>query len=382
MEKFNARGQVVFVEPKWVTGETCLFMLKGQITYYDALKKLSKLRKKFLTRLEETGFVITHDKINIDENVVCLTMNDRAICDYDKNVDFYKEQFDKRIFSAGGEKFNYPYTLTMEEYFKKPFFPAVFKNELANGGIDKFLIETMEQVEIIKKFYNDFSNSKEYNQAFRYSIFQQLIETPTKHKTYMRVLMSASGDVMGASLKYSKLEEEKRLPKGIFEKYFWCNNSEYFLGCNGMFNYYSQGGNISFCQPKYSSEKKEILELHGIDPNNPKVPDDVLEVASSIVSKCNRELGIICGIDFILNKHDNKWYYLENQAFPAVDEWADTKDIRMPKINNVNSYIDYFAIELDARYEALMLYTKKKLSSSKIKKRVLSKPEKNNTQED
>lgn len=362
MSEFNAMGQVVFVEPTWVTGETCLFGINDRFIYLDAKNKLSKLRRDFLTRLESDGFVITYDKKNMDDNVVCLIMDDLAICDDNQTIDFYKKNFDKRIFEAGGEKINYPHSLTMEEYFKNPFFPAVFKNELTNGGVDKFLIETKEQLEIIKKFYNDFSSNKEYAEAFSCSIFQQLIETPTKYKTYMRVLMSTSGDVMGASLKYSKMEEGKRSPKGLFEKYFWDTNSEYFLGCNGMFNYYSEGGNISFCQPRYSSDKKEILECHGIDSNNPKVPDDVLEVASSIVSKCNKELGIMCGIDFILNKYDNKWYYLENQAFPAIEEWADTKDIRIPRCKNTNDYIKYCAIELEARYEALMLYMKKKLS--------------------
>lgn len=172
--------------------------------------------------------------------------------------------------------------------------------------------------------------------------------------------MSASGNVMGASLKYSKMIDKKREPQGILEKYFWNEKSKYFLNCSGMFNYYSEGGSISFSQPRYSSEKKDILKAHEIDPNNPAIPSDVLEVATSIARKCNRELGIMCGIDFILNEEDNKWYYLEIQAFPAIDEWADEKGIRVPNVNSINDYVKYCTLELEARYEALMMYMAKK----------------------
>jgi len=291
-------------------------------------------------------------------------MDDLAIFDKEVDIDVYKKEFDKRMFKAGGDKLNYPKSLTAQEYFNNPFFPAVFKNELANGGVDKFLIETPEQLEIIKKLYNDFSNDKTYMETFSCSIFQQLIETPTKYQTYMRLLMSASGDVMGASLKYSKINEAQRKPEGIFEKYFWDESSPYFLNCKGMFNYYSDGGNISLPQPKYSDEKKDILKAHGIDSSNPTIPNDILEVASSIAQKCNRELGIMCGIDFILNERDNKWYYLEIQAFPAIEEWAVTRNVRVPNVKSVNDYIKYCAVELEARHDALMMYMNKKLEST------------------
>ena len=90
------------------------------------------------------------------------------------------------------------------------------------------------------------------------------------------------------------------------------------------------------------------------------------------MQKCNKELGIICGIDFIFNKEDNKWYYLENQAFPAIEEWADAKNIRTNKVNNVNDYIKYCTLELEARYDALMMYMNKKLNpqNNEVKKLV------------
>ena len=176
----------------------------------------------------------------------------------------------------------------------------------------------------------------------------------------MRILMSASGDVLGASLRYSKANFQKRVPKGVFESYFWNEDSEYFLNCSGMFNYYSDSGTISFSQPKYSDEKKEILKAHGIDSSHPEIPSDLVEISSNIARRCNQELGIICGIDFIFNERDNKWYYLEIQAFPAIEEWAFPRDISVGKIKNVDDYVKYLILELDARYESLMLYMNRK----------------------
>lgn len=359
---FNANGQVVYVDPNWVSGETCVFNIHNLILRAHAKKELSKIRTSFISHLEKEGFVITYNKEDITDDTISLIMDNQAICDDSVDLGEYKKKFDQRMFEAGGSKLNYPYSLSMEEYFERPFYPAVFKNESTNGGVDKFLIETPEQVEVIKKFYADFMPNKEYAAAFSCSIFQELIETPTDDKTYMRVLMAASGDLMGASLKYSRVGMQSRESVGLFEKYFWDENSEYFLNCTGMFNYYSCGGNISFSQPKYSRENRSILLAHGIDPDNVVVPEEVLEVASLIARKCNRELGIMCGIDFILSKRDDKWYYLEIQAFPAIDEWASTKGIRKIKVNSVDDYINCCKIELEARYEALMLCMRKKIS--------------------
>lgn len=368
---FNVQGQVVFVEPSWVTGETCLYNITNRFEYFQAKERLTKVRKDFLLRLEQEGFSVTLDKKDITDDTICLIMNDTAICDKEVALETYKKQFDKRMFEAGGKNLNYPFLLTTEEYFERPFFPAVFKNEATNGGVDKFLIETEEQVEIIKKFYKDYQSNPKIKEAFGSCIFQQLLETPTDYKTYIRVLMASSGDVMGASLKYSKVDMQKRKPLGLFEQIFLDESSAYFIDSSSMFNYYSGGGNISFSQPKYSLLKQEILKAHGIDPEHPTVPNEVLEVASSISENCNEELGIMCGFDFMLNEKDNKWYYLENQAFPAIEEWADMKGISLPKVKTVNDYIKYLIFELEARHDALIMYTnKKKMEKDEENKKV------------
>lgn len=362
MNAFDAKGMVVFVEPTWITGETCLFNVTDPYTYRYAINQFTKMRKDFLLRLEKEGFVITYDKHHKD--AIYLIMNDEAVCVPSLDLDVYKKEFDKKIFEAGGEKLNYPKSVTMEEFFKIPFFPAVLKNELMNAGIDKILIENEQQLAKVKEFYDDFKDNPKFWDTFKNTIFQKYLKSPGQYKSYMRVLMNAAGNVMGTSLKYSKTEENNRELKGVFEVALLSNNSKYYIGAKRMFNYYSDGGSISFCQPKYNSEKEQVLKLHGIDCTNPTIPEDVMEVAKNIATKCNDALGIMCGIDFMYNELDGKWYYLEVQAFPSIDEWLDKKRQKTIKVKGIDDYIKYNSIELEARHEALLDCANKKLKET------------------
>ena len=370
MENFNANGQLVFVEPEWITGKTCLFTITNNRDYITGMIGLTKIRKEFIKRLESEGFVITHDKHDTKSDVIYLNMNNEAISFDNDDIADYKKLLDERVFDAGGEKLYYPYSLKFEEYLNNPFYPAVLKNELMNGGKDKFFIETPKQFEIVKKFYDRYKEDDRLKPSFDCSIFQQFIKTPTEHKTYMRVLMSASGDVLGASLKYSRASVEVRPAAGTFEKFFWDKKSEFYLNCKGMFNYYSGGGDINFGKNRLNYEEREILIAHGINPDNPIVPEDVLEVSANIAVKCNKEIGILCGLDFIYNEKDKKWYYLEMQAFPAIDEWAIPRKIKIKEVRDIRDYIKMNALDLEARHEALMLCMAKKLNKEEYQKLV------------
>lgn len=359
-------GQKVYVEKTWVTGETCLYPITNQIEYLQAKKYITKIRTNFIQKIQEEGYEITYEKDEIDDNTICLIMDDTAICKEQIDISEYKKRFDQKIKEGAGSNFHYPYSLRISDYFNHPFFPAVFKNELTNGGEDKFLIEEQQQLDMIKSFYEQYHKNPKYQHALDCSIFQQYLETPSKYNTYLRVLVAASGDILGASLKYSA-RTTKSDTSGLLEQVFLNPDSKYFLNAKKMFNYYSGGGNISFCQPRYSEEKTKILKEHGIDPTNPKVPEEVFDVCKNIMENCHREIGVLCGIDFMLNKEDNHWYYLENQAFPAIEEWAQTKGISIPSSHNIKGYLKYLELELEPRKEALTLFANKKKNQVKVK---------------
>lgn len=370
MNNFDAKGQILYVDPAWLTGQTCLFNVKDPIDYKYASEKLLKMRSDFINELMNEGFVITYDCWDKRDNIISLTMNPVEVCDFSvTDSREYKKIIDRYTFDAAGEKLNYPFSLSITDYFNNPFYPSVLKNELLNGGKDKILIERPAQVEIFKKYYNQNKFKSRYFDSFNNTIFQQLIETPTKYKTYMRVLISASGDVMGASLKYSKPCAPALKMEGVFEKELLNPKSEFYINATKMFNYYSGGGNIQFCDYNLIKEEKKILKAHGIDPNNMCVPEEVLEVSKNIAQRCSKAFGVILGIDFILNEADNKWYYLENQAYPAIDEWLATRGIRGIEINSIKDFVAYNRLEIEARHESLRLIMQRKFSEEYSKKR-------------
>lgn len=344
----------IYIEKMWVSGDTC-------IDTHDYFKDLaakstiSKKRKEFIENLKKEDFDITFNKEDIDEDTICLIMDDTSVCEEEISLDEYKKLFDKKIRENAGENFHYPHSLRILDYFEDPFFPAVFKNEIENGGVDKFLIEDINQLEKLKSFYDKYHDNPKYKEALDCTILQQYIETPSKYASYLRVLAAGSGDVMGASLKYSSRTYSQSTLDGLFEKVFLNPNSKYFIDAKKMFNYYSGGQNIYFSQPSYSNEKVKILKEHNFDVNNLVLPDSILDVLKNIMEKCNREIGVMCGVDFMLNKNDNKWYYLENQAFPAIEEWAQAKRVSLPTSHTMKGYLELLEIELQARYEALML---------------------------
>lgn len=343
----------IFVEEKWISGDTCVFTIPNQFDKINVKNALHKMREPFVEKLKAEGHTIITNRDEIDEDTICLIMNCDALVKDPETIGEVMEAFHKKIAQSAGPNFHFPISVPIEEYFANPFFPAVFKNELQNGGKDKFLISTPEQVGIIKYFYEQNKGDKNVLEAFNNCIIQQFIETPTKYATYMRVLANGAGEVMGANLKCSRTDFEKSELKSDFERIFLDPNSKYYLNTTKMFNYYSGGLEIGLSQPKYSSDKRDILIAHGFDMDNVRLPDEVADVVKNIMRNCNQEVGVMCGIDFILNAADGHWYYLENQAFPAIEEWAKPKGITIPGNHKLSGYIRYNEIELQAREEAL-----------------------------
>ncbi len=371
----------IFVEKEWISGDTCVLTIPNTFDKIAVKNALCKIRTPFVEKLKSEGYEIFTNRDEIDENTICLIMNCDSLVKDPQSFEEIKEAFQHKIVESAGPNFHFPHSVTLEEYFKSPFLPAVFKNEFQNGGKDKFLISTPEQIAIIKHFYETHQDDEEIMEAFKNCIIQQLIETPTQYATYMRVLANGAGEVMGANLKCSKMTFEKSKLNSLFEEIFLDPQSKYYLNTTKMFNYYSGGLEISLSQPKYSDEKKEILIAHGFDMDNLKLPEEVEDVVKNIMHKCNEEVGVMCGIDFILNAEDGHWYYLENQAFPAIEEWAKPRGITIPGSHNLKSYIRYNEIELQAREEALRAtinYYKQHNNDSNSGVKLTIKPPKDN----
>ncbi len=66
------------------------------------------------------------------------------------------------------------------------------------------------------------------------------------------------------------------------------------------------------------------------------------------------------------------WYYLENQAFPAIEEWAWERNIKVPKGTTIKGFLEYLELDLQARYEALNLLVAKRKQRNQEQRLVLS----------
>lgn len=88
---------------------------------------------------------------------------------------------------------------------------------------------------------------------------QAICSGVSEQKEYKREfdrIMFTSGDVLGATLRYSNRYAERRKTDGVFEQFFWNEQSEYFMNCKGMFNYYSSRDSIIPSHRRMGNEQK------------------------------------------------------------------------------------------------------------------------------
>lgn len=282
-----------------------------------------------------------------------------------------------------------------------PALPLVLKNEESQGGMEKFLINKPEQLEILKRFYyeiNPYARKKtieKVKQKFSYykdlefdengrsnkgicidfvdykkefhenMIIQKYIKTPTQYNTSLRVLTSSSGDILCSSLKYSDtaIIKDKKY-HGLFDRYLSDPLSPYFLGGESIISNTVAGGkSILLGKDNYSKHEQEILIAHGIVPNNANVPKNVMTACANIAVNCSREIGAICGIDFIFDEEERSWKYLEEHEYPMLYSYAEKYNLPYD-CNVVDFYTTNQLLDMNVRLHALALTMQKKLSIS------------------
>ncbi len=143
----------IFIANEWITGNCERIEVPDEITKLYLKNILKSKRWDFVENLVQRGYVIITNPCDIDEDTICFTLD--ITNGIKSNIDKINEkrEFDKRIMANGGKHFHFPRTLRIIDYFNTPFFPAVFKNELRNGGVDKFLIESPRQLATIRDFF-------------------------------------------------------------------------------------------------------------------------------------------------------------------------------------------------------------------------------------
>ena len=208
--------------------------------------------------------------------------------------------------------------------------PFVFKNENQNGGREKFLIATEKDYENLMNTCNFLLKEDLValnNNDIRYFIdykkylesgftIQEYVDTPTEYNTTIRLLTSSAKQLLYGSLKYNKQEPLKDETTLIG----YLLHHKYPLSTKSIVsNTLSGGENILLGEKEYSKEEQEILEKHNISSDNFQ---NLIQTTEEIHDEFQKELGIICGFDYIYDKEKDKWFLLEEHSRPMVGDYS------------------------------------------------------------
>lgn len=396
-QEIYINAEDLYIKPEWINEELhCInfpdIPLSQSNPVYEAYKEMFK-------SLFEKGY-----KVVVDDSTVTNDAFFFSPC-LDKHVNKVKEDYVSKKkykinFYLNSEGITEPDSLSFpEDSFPEKLLPLPFvlKNEDAQGGVEKFIIETPDQVDILKKFYDEidsysrektiekvkkewsclpnlefdeYGNSNsgvcviftDYKKEFHKNMrMQKYIKTPTKYNTSLRVIVSSSGDILASSLKYSEPAvntEEKYY--GLFDTYLSDPSSPYYLNSQSIISNTIAGGNsILLEKNSYSEEEQNILKAHSIDPSNATVPDDVMNACIKVALNCKREIGAISGLDFIYDDEEKEWKYLEEHEYPMLYSYAEKYNL--PYDSNAKDFnTTDKLLDLRIRMHALVLTMQKK----------------------
>ncbi len=383
----------LYIKPEWINNDLHAIFIPD-ISFEDS-NPLYEAYKYFFKYLYEHGYKVETDSSNVDNDAFFFTpCLDKHI---NKTKEEYKYKKDKKIaFFLKCSGIFEPFSVSFpENSFPKviPNFPFVLKNETNQGGKEKFIIRTKKQLEILKKFYyevDDYSRKKRiekakeqypelefdengysnkggicinfvnYKKEFHKNMrMQKFVKTPTKYYTSLRVLISSSLDILSASLKYSKPSLNYTEKYGLFDEFLSDSTSPYYLGNESIISNTVAGGNsILIGKNNYSKLEKELLLAHNLDSKNPIIPKEIEKSCIDIAKNCKREIGAICGIDFIYDDDEKKWKYLEEHEYPMLYSYAEKYNYQYNS-NLIDFYQKQMLIDMKARLHSLNLYMQK-----------------------
>lgn len=253
--------------------------------------------------------------------------------------------------------------LSLDDLFSHKYkVPFVLKNESQNGGREKFLINTEEDYANLVQACslllepvllnslircNDERALIDYSKYLSNFSIQEFINTPTEYNTTVRLLTSASNDLLYASLKYNEKEEyrDRTSLLGVLLSDIYPLSTKSIVS-----NTLSGGKNLLLGEPSYNRQERELLESHNI---NSELFKHLVDSSKDVHEALRKELGIICGFDYIYDKERDKWFLLEYHSRPMVGDYSKRQGI------SYNTKEDRLTAEGRVRATALSLVLKK-----------------------
>lgn len=230
-----------------------------------------------------------------------------------------------------------PYVATRGQELSLPFM-------LAYAGLDngegKYLIGNAEQLSRVRAML-DKDREGLFGLAEGYEV-REFITTPSEHYTSYRVVTSPEGIIAAGLLYSAHKKNEMQVIQGFNPNYqpitldtnMWGRSpmtafedprSPLFLQALDARSNVDCGGN---CIPLMGENRRKttvaeevILEAHGIDPENPMLPERISEPAMSVARKVGRIASLVSGIDFLDDEQLTTAWFLEHNPLPGTSTW-------------------------------------------------------------
>ncbi|MFA5603770.1 MAG: hypothetical protein WDA12_02820 [Bacilli bacterium] len=231
-----------------------------------------------------------------------------------------------------------PLTLSVDDYLKNVFLPVVFKNNTANRGEDKYLIENQEQLKRIISLF-ELPESKQINLKSEF-VFQEYVKSFEGVNSSIRVFTTCTGDILSSLFLVSMDKTPKKRIKNfgvdIFNPCEYLNdpNSPYYLNSKNIISNAAGGGRViplNIETSNLNADDEIMLTLHDINVDTLALPETIVEQCKEISTFWGSKKGIVLGIDFIYNSNNDSWYYLETNRNPSVDGYR--------RFMNLNGYL-------------------------------------------
>ena len=402
----DGNGQAIYIEleelfinPEFVNTELHAIVLPNRPA--DKTNPVYEAYKELFSVLFTKGYKIITDERMADDNTFYFTpCCDRKINKTKEEYDLKKAQKVKECLRENG--IVEPLTIKFPaDSFPTdlPELPLILKNEETHGGQEKFIISTEEQLQRLKDFYQysytgyiedrkreireklnymgqniEVDDRGHTNVGWTYPIIdykkmfhktmliQKYINTPTEYNTSLRILFSSLGDVIVASLKYSKPTYASQNEKfyGLFDKHLSDPKSRFYLGSKSVVsNTVAGGSSILLGKERYTLEEQRILIAHGVNPLAPQVPSEIINACKRLANNCSRELGALCGMDFIYDVDEKRWKYLEEHEYPMLYSYCEKQGITYDEKARDFYYLQQL-VDIQIRIDVLVQTMKKK----------------------
>ncbi|HEX8762759.1 MAG TPA: hypothetical protein VF733_03275 [Candidatus Saccharimonadales bacterium] len=206
----------------------------------------------------------------------------------------------------------------------------------------KYFIEEPGQLETLQQMCEDHTllNPR--------GIFEvrEWIPTPSNSYTTYRVLTGPTGGILAAGLIYNhNKDSDRRIPptyqnppllRSSSTIYFWGKSfsgpledphSDYFLNSRDIRSNIHQGGKciplVEHPPREISHYEKEVLAAHGIDPDLPLLPRDIVRQAPVVGRVVGKVAGMVIGQDYIQHRDTQESYLIDINTGPGEATWLE-----------------------------------------------------------